>query len=53
MNTHEFSLEKYYMFFFFHAYGTGRPGIIVEKPTMIKETEILFHFLVGYKSEAE
>ncbi|MCC6198632.1 hypothetical protein IT401_00210 [Candidatus Nomurabacteria bacterium] len=53
MNTHEFSLEKHYMFFFAHARGTCTPGAIVEKPTKIEKDKVLFHFLVGYKSEGE
>lgn len=50
--THQFSTERYYMFGF--NYNGGEPNeVIVEKPTMINKSGLLFVFLYGHKSLSE
>lgn len=51
MPNHEFVIGKHYMFIF--AHGPLGECAIVETPTTITEEELLFHFLLGWKSEAE
>lgn len=51
MPNYEFAMGHYYMFIFVH--GPLGECAIVETPTKITEEELLFHFLLGLKSEAE
>lgn len=51
MPEQEFSLDKSYMFYF--QFGAVGPTVIVAKPTLIKEKEILFGFMNGHKSESK
>lgn len=46
-----FSLDNSYMFYF--KFGVSDPTVIVAKPTLIKEKEVLFGFMIGHKSESE
>lgn len=51
MPEQEFSLDKSYMFYF--KYGVPGPTVIVAKPTSIHQRCLLFHFMIGHKSESE
>ena len=50
MPEKEFFLDKNYMFYF--KDGAVDPTVIVGKPTLV-EDELLFHFMIGHKSESE
>ncbi|MEI6378786.1 MAG: hypothetical protein WCO55_03935 [Candidatus Falkowbacteria bacterium] len=52
VNTYEFATEQRYMFGF--NYNGGAPtDVIVETPSLINDTQILFHFLHGHHSLGE